>query len=320
MKRRHPWVDLVSAGLVIGVGRAVAYLPLRIAYPIGQALGRLAFVLDRRHRRVACDNLRLAFGQGVTPAEITAMARSHFRSLGRTFVDFCRMVRMSPEHLREVIEFEGLEVLDGPRAKGQGVLYVTGHFGPWEYLPAVSTHFDNEPLAVVARPLDNPYLDRFVNALRRRWGSRVVDKRAALPDVMDILRSGGKVGILIDQHVSRREGIFVDFFGHPACTTPAPALIALRSGAAVIPVVVLRVARGRLRILFGKEVSPPRTGQVKEDIAVMTAGMTAALEELIRRCPEQWLWVHRRWKYVKTGTKGPRDEGLKGPRDQETKG
>ena len=113
------------------------------------------------------------------------------------------------------------------------------------------------------------------------------------------------MGVLIDQHVSRREGVVVSFFGHPASTTHAPALLALRSGAAVIPVVVLREGRGRFRILMGKEVSP---GETKADVVAMTAAMTAALEELIRRCPEQWLWVHRRWKYLTE----EKVEGMKG--------
>jgi KDO2-lipid IV(A) lauroyltransferase len=287
---------LLTYGLALGAALPVAYLPLWIAYPVGEALGRLAFFLDRRHRRVACQNLRLAFGSSNSSEEIKAMARSHFCSLGRTFVDICRLVRLSPQALRDVIEIEGLEVLDGPRARGQGVLYVTGHFGPWEYLPAASTHFAGEPLTIVARPLDNPYLDRFVNGVRHRWGSRVVEKREAMRVLMDVLRRGGKVGVLIDQHVSRREGVLVNFFGHPARTITAPAFLALRSGAAVIPVVVLRERKGRFRILLGKEVSPPRTGRVKDDVVVFTAAMTSALEELIRRRPEQWLWVHRRWK------------------------
>lgn len=298
VKGQPRWVDLLTYGLALGVAFPVAYLPLWIAYPLGEVLARFVFFVDRRHRRVAYENLRLAYGSSSTPEEIGAMARSHFRCLGQTFVDTCRLVRLHPHHLLDGLEIEGLEVLESPKMKGQGVLYVTGHFGPWEYLPAVSTYLAGEPLTVVARPLDNPYLDRFLNALRHRWGSRVVDKRNAMRVIMDVLQKGGKVGVLIDQHVSRREGIFVNFFGHPACTTSAPALLALRSDAAVIPVVVLREERGRFRILLGKEVSPPRTGHVKEDVAALTAAMTTALEELIRRRPEQWLWVHRRWKYL----------------------
>ncbi|MFQ5883435.1 MAG: lysophospholipid acyltransferase family protein [Candidatus Methylomirabilales bacterium] len=298
MNGRPRWIDLATYAVVLGVAIPVAYLPLWMSYPLGEALGRLAFLVDRRHRRVALENLRLAFGNGRSPDEIAAMARAHFRSLGQTFVDVCRLVRLTPQRLRDVIEIEGLEVLEPPRARGQGVLYVTAHFGPWEYLPAVSTHLADQPLTIVVRPLDNPYLDRFVNAVRNRFGSWVVEKREAMGVVLDVLRQGGKVGVLIDQHVSRRKGVFVNFFGHPACTTSAPALLALRSGAAVIPVVVAREGRGRFRLLLGKEISPPRTGTVREDVAALTAAMTAALEDLIRHCPEQWFWIHRRWKYL----------------------
>ncbi|MFQ5657423.1 MAG: lysophospholipid acyltransferase family protein [Candidatus Methylomirabilales bacterium] len=297
MKRRSRWIDMASSAAVVGVAMPTAYLPLWISYPLGEVLGHLAFIVDRRHRKVATENLRLAFGSSRTPDEIRAMARSHFRSLGQTFVDVCRLVRLRPEDLRDMIDVEGSEVLADPKDRGQGILYVTGHFGPWEYLPAVATHLTDEPLTVVARPLDNPYLDHLLNALRRRWGSRTVEKREAMSVLIDVLRQGGEVGVLIDQHVSRREGIFVNFFGYPACTTTGPALLALRSGAAVIPVGVVRVGRGRFRILLGKEVAAPRTGKVKEDVVALTAAMTEALEQLVRRRPEQWFWVHRRWKY-----------------------
>jgi KDO2-lipid IV(A) lauroyltransferase len=200
-----------------------------------------------------------------------------------------------------MVEVEGEEVLESPRAKRQGIIYVTGHFGPWEYLPACSTHFAGEPLTVVARALDNPYLDRALSALRRRWGSRIVEKHRAMRTVAEVLRQGGKIGVLIDQHVSQSDGVMVNFFGHPACTTSAPAFLALRSGAAVIPVVILRQGRGRFRILLGKEVSAPRTGTVKKDVVALTAAMTSGLEDLIRRRPEQWFWVHRRWKSLEEG-------------------
>lgn len=305
MKGQSRWVDVATYALALGVAFPVAYLPLWIAYRLGETLARLVFFVDRRHRRVAYENLRLAFGSSCTPDEIMAMARSHFRCLGQTFVDTCRLIRLNPQRLMDGLEVEGLEVLESPKAKGQGVLYVTGHFGPWEYLPAVFADLAGEPITVVARPLDNPYLDRLVNDIRHRWGSRVVEKRNAMRVLMDVLQTGGKVGVLIDQHVSQKEGILVNFFGHPACTTSAPALLALRSEAAVIPVVVFREGKGRFRILLGKEVSPPRTGNVKEDVAALTAAMTTALEELIRRRPEQWLWVHRRWKFLKKRSSQP---------------
>jgi len=301
MKRQPHWGHLVVSGLVMGVALPVAFLPLWISYPFGEALSRLVFFVDRRHRRVALANLGLAFGSGCGRDEIAAMARSNFRSLGQTFVDTCRLLCLSPRTITDMVEVEGEEVLESPRARGQGIIYVTAHFGPWEYLPACSTHFAGEPLTVVARPLDNPYLDRLLTALRRRWGSQIVEKRNALKVVLDVLRQGGNVGVLIDQHVRPSEGVFVNFFGHPACTTSAPALLALRSGAAVIPVVICREGRGRFRILLGKEVSAPRTGAFKEDVVALTAAMTAALEELIRRRPEQWFWVHRRWKSLEEG-------------------
>ncbi len=301
MKARPHWGDLVASTLVLVVAVPVAYLPLWISYPLGRALGRLIFFVDRRHRSVALENLRRAFGGVCRPDEIVGMARSTFCCLGQTFVDMCRLVRLSPQAFAEAFEIEGPEVLESHRARRQGIIYVTAHFGPWEYLPAFATYVVGRPLTVVARPLDNPYLDRLVNALRRRLGSRIVSKRKAMGAVLDVLRQGERIGVLIDQHVSPEKGVVVNFFGHPACTTSAPAFWALRSGAAVIPVVIVREGRGRFRVLQGKEISVPPTGTVREDVVALTAAMTAALEELIRHRPEQWLWIHRRWKSLEEG-------------------
>lgn len=299
MKGKPRWLSLLECGVVLGIAFPIAYLPLAISYPLGAAVGQLLSFLDRRHRRVAQENLALAFGGSRTPQEIRRMTRAHFRSLGKTFVDICRLIRLRPADLKAMVEIDGGEVLQ--TIKGRGVLFVTGHFGPWEYLPAAATHLAGEPLTVVARPMDNPYLDRFLNSVRRRWGSRVIEKREALKALLEALRQGGKVGILIDQYVARGEGAFVDFFGHPASTTTAPALVALRSGAAVIPVVILRQGVGRFRIVVGKEVAVPRTGGIREDVAALTAAMTKALEDLIRLRPEEWFWVHRRWKHLIPG-------------------
>jgi KDO2-lipid IV(A) lauroyltransferase len=282
--------------LVLGIALPIAYLPLALSYPLGVSIGHLLYFLDRRHRRVARENLTLAFGSSATPQEIRKMTRAHFRCLGKTFVDICRLIRLRPADLKEMVEVDGQETLQTVR--GRGVLFVTGHFGPWEYLPAASTHLAGEPLTVVARPLDNPYLDRFLNRVRERWGSRVIEKREALKVLLEVLRQGAKVGILIDQYVARGEGVLVDFFGRPASTTTAPALLALRSGAAVVPVVILRQGWGRFRIVVGKEVAVPRTGSVKEDMVSLTAAMTKALEDLIRLRPEEWFWIHRRWKHL----------------------
>ena len=303
MKRRPRWLSLLEWGVVLGIALPIAYLPLAVSYPLGAAIGQLLYFLDRRHRRVAWENLTLAFGSSATPQEIREMSRAHFRHLGKTFVDICRLTRLRPADLKEMVEIDGQEILQ--MVRGRGVLYVTGHFGPWEYLPAVATHLTGEPLTVVARPLDNPYLDRFLNRVRERWGSRVVEKREALKVLLEVLRQGGKVGILIDQYVARGEGVLVDFFGHPASTTTAPALLALRSGAAVIPVVILRQGLGRFRIVLGKEVSVHPTGSVKEDVISLTAAMTKALEDLIRLRPEEWFWIHRRWKHLSDGSNRP---------------
>ena len=148
----------------------------------------------------------------------------------------------------------------------------------------------------MARPLDNPRLDEFFTRLRQRGGNRVIRKRDAVQAILQALRRGEMVGILIDQHISEREGVVVPFFGQPASTASAPALIAMRSGAAVFPAGTLREGRGRYRVRVGEEIYVRRSGDFKADLVENTARFTAAIEALIRERPDHWFWVHRRWK------------------------
>ncbi len=280
---------------MICLGKFFAVLPEAAAYALGGGAGRLAFRLDRRHRDVAVGNLLRAFPERTDPAEIRVLARAVFENLGQTAVDVARSHRLLRAGGEEAVPFDGLDRLLEARRRGRGVLAITAHLGPWEILPLAAT-LQFEPIHVVARPLDNPRLDDLLTALRERGGNRVIRKRDAVSAILQVLRRGETVGILIDQHASENEGVVVPFFGRPASTMSGPALIAMRSRAAVLPVAINREGRGRYRIRIGEEIPLARGGDFKADLVENTARFTEAIEALIRQHPEQWFWVHRRWK------------------------
>jgi KDO2-lipid IV(A) lauroyltransferase len=281
--------------LVAGLARFLAWLPESAAYAAGGGAGRLAFHLDRRHRSIAADNLGRAFPGKYSPQEIDALARSVFENLGRTAVDVARSTGLLGGAKKDAVWVDGFDRLQEPRRRGRGVLLITAHLGPWELLPIVAA-LRYEPIHIVARPLDNPRLDGWLTGLRERGGNRVIRKRDAVSAILQVLRRGETVGILIDQHISEKEGVVVPFLGRPACTACAPALIAMRSGAAVLPVGIVRESPGRYRIRIGEEVPVCRRGDLKADLVENTARFTAAIEVFILDQPDQWFWVHRRWK------------------------
>lgn len=297
MAERGRWspVTLVEWGLVVSLAKLFACLPESAAYALGELAGRLAFRLDERHRAITLENLARAFPGEYPPEEIERLARAVFENLGRTAVDVARSDRLLHEAGADAVRFEGLEKVEEARRRGKGVLFISAHFGPWELLPlSYAVRFG--PAYVVARPLDNPRLDDLLTALRERGGNRVIRKRDAVQAILQLLRRGEMVGILIDQHISEKEGVVVPFFGRPASTAFAPALIAMRSGAAVLPVAILREGPGRYRVIFAEEVPVRRSGDLQADLAENTARFTAAIEAFIRARPDHWFWVHRRWK------------------------
>lgn len=297
MAERGRWspVAILEWALVASLARVFAWLPEPAAYALGEGAGRLAFHFDRRHRAITVENLIRAFAGEYSPGEIETLARAVFENLGRTAVDVARSDRLVREDDPDAVRVEGLDRLQKARRRGNGVLLITAHFGPWELLPLIIA-LRSGPGHLVARPLDNPRLDDLLTALRERGGNRVIRKRNAVLAILQGLRRGETVGILIDQHITEREGVVVPFFGQPASTAFAPALIAMRSGAAVFPVGILREGRGRYRVLIADEVPVRRSGDLKTDLVENTARFTAAIEAFVRKHPDQWFWVHRRWK------------------------
>ena len=281
--------------LVAGLARGFLHLPSSMAYSIGEGLGAVLYRVDRKHRLIAQENLRMAFHGELSSLEIAELARSTFVNLGRTVVETCRILKIDRENFRQFIRIEGYEHFQEAKRRGKGIIYITAHLGSWELLPLASALM-GEPLSIVTRPLDNPYLDRAITRLRTAWGTKVLPKKPVMPALMQALARRESIGILMDQNITWKEGVFVDFFGRPACTALAPALLALRTDASVLPAAIVRSGRDRHTVLVEKEIPVIRTGRLKADVVANTASFTRAIEGLVRKEPSQWFWVHRRWK------------------------
>jgi len=272
----------------------VRLLPRRTLLKAGEAAGRMAFRLDRRHRTVALDNLGAAF-PGIAPAEAHRIARDAFAFFGRYLFDLVSCLPAFPPERMASFECQGLEHVVAAHAEGKGVLYFTGHFGGWE-LMAMAHGARGYPVGVIARRLDNPHLEAEILALRASTGNFVIEKRDGFRPMLKALREGKGIAILIDQNVSGDERVFVEFFGRPAATTPALALLHLKTGAPLLPVFAIPLPGDRYRFRFGPPVEVRLAGDRKEDVVAVTQACTRVLEEAVREHPSCWLWMHRRWK------------------------
>ena len=282
----------------------LASVPRPIALWLGRAVGRLALLLAGRLREVGRTNLRIAF-PSVGKQERDLILRAAFAALGTQLVEFCRMRGYTRDDVERLIRYEGFEHLERAAARGCGVLILTGHLGAWE-LSSFSHSLMGHPMGMVIRRLDNPLVDAFVNGVRCLHGNRVLHKDDFARGLLSEMRAGRTVGILMDTNMTPPQGIFVPFFGVQACTASGAARIAQRTGAAVLPGFLLwEQAEGRYVLRFGEEIEVARTEDAEEDTRRNTARFTAVLESYVRRYPEQWLWMHRRWK-----TRPPGEAGL----------
>ncbi len=294
VRRISPRERLENLALQL-VARAVGILPRSVARAVGAGLGATAWVLLGRLRRVGLRNLELAFPEK-TEAEREAVLRSVYRSLGWQVGEFCKMSGYTPEQASKFIRYDGLEHYLAAREKGKGVLVLTGHLGAWE-LSSFYHSLMGYPMSLVIRRLDNPLVDEFVNRIRCLHGNRVIHKDDFARGLLSSMHRGETVGILMDTNMTPPQGVFVPYFGVEACTASGLARVALHSGAAVLPgFLVWEAAEKKYVLRFGEELELIRTGDMASDIVANTALFTATIEAYVRLYPEQWLWVHRRWK------------------------
>jgi KDO2-lipid IV(A) lauroyltransferase len=259
----------------------------------GTMLGLAVYTLDGAHRRIAHRNLATAF-PARPAAERRAIARGAFAHFGRLTFELLRFATLSPAQMLARVELDGEERSRLAYAHGKGVLFVTGHFGYWE-LQAMVHALRVRPVTILARALDNPHLDRLLEHIRQRTGNTVVYRRETIRRVMRTLHAGEGVAVLIDQHIMSRDAIYVDFFERPAATTSAVAALALRTGAPVVPVFALPLGGGRYRMIYEHPVEPPQADS-EDAVREFTQRCTDVLEMYVRRHPELWLWMHRRWR------------------------
>lgn len=232
----------------------------------------------------------------LTPQEREKILVGVFDNLGRLLGECSQFLKITRENISELVSYEGFENYAQAAAKGKGVLMLTGHVGAWE-LCAFAHGVYGHPLSFLARPLDNPLLEKMINRYRALSQNTPIDKNHSVREVLKTLKQGKDVGLLIDANTLANEGVFCDFFGIPACSTTGLAVFALRSDAPVVPGFLLWDEGLKKHILkFAPEIPLIKTGDFKEEVAINTARFTKAIEDCVRQYPEQWLWIHRRWR------------------------
>jgi KDO2-lipid IV(A) lauroyltransferase len=297
----------------------VALLGVRGGYALAKCVGSLVHRVDGRHRRVARSNLREHYrdaqGRALSEEQVRRVARDVFRHLATCAVEMIQLPRETRRRgIADIVRVGGREHVEAAAARGKGVVLVTAHVGNWEILGEVCRGTGLE-LTTVYRPLDNPLLDRWVRATRAAQGQEMVSKRGALRPLLRTLRDGGVVVLLVDQD-SKSHGVFAPFFGAPASTIPTPAELALRTGAAIITAFSTRTGPGfRFDAWVDPAVEVVPTGDHEADLLRITTEVNRRVEAAVRRAPEQWLWVHRRWK-----TKPAPAQGAQRPAGPKTEG
>jgi Kdo2-lipid IVA lauroyltransferase/acyltransferase len=268
--------------------------PRKLFLKIGRSFGSLAYFLDSRHRKIALSNISKALPE-LSKEEGKQAIQECYRFFGMYLFDLLHSIRgYSPEFL-EKCEYKGLEYLAAAYAKKKGVLLFTAHYGAWE-VNAQANSYKGFPLNVIARKLDNPHLEKLLTKFRTTRGNGVIDKKDGFRPMLRTLKDGKGIAILIDQNVTTEDRIFVNFFGRPASTTPALALLKLKTDADIIPCFAMPLPDGRYRFCYGEPVPVDLSGDRKEDIYRITQACTKIIENEIRRQPQYWLWMHRRWK------------------------
>jgi KDO2-lipid IV(A) lauroyltransferase len=290
----------VEYALVLAVRGVVRVLPDAASRAIGTVIGLAFYTFDPAHRRLAISQLRMAFPLR-SEAECRAIARATFAHFGRLLVLLLKFSTLTAEQVRARVDFEGEERIRAALAAGHGAIVFSGHFGYWE-LQGLAHALVLPPMSVLARPLDNPYLHKLLEATRCATGNRVIYRQGALRRVLRALGANECVAILIDQHIQTADAVRVEFFNRTVSTTSALATLSLRTGAPLVPAFALPLADGRLRLVYEHPVELPVKG-CRDPVRELTQRCTDVLEMYVRRHPHLWLWMHRRWRDEDTSTR-----------------
>jgi KDO2-lipid IV(A) lauroyltransferase len=276
-------------------GEFLNILPLEFALWIGRCLGDLAYGIVRDRRRVALQNLQIAFGREKSPRELDEIARKNFSNLGMNLIEFLRMPRLGLDYYHRYGRVEGWEHVDQAMKDGRGVIALTFHFGNWE-MPSLGASLFGYPVVALAQRIRNPWVDRYVKRTREAAGVTILPKREVTQRVINELRQGRIVGIFVDQRERKKSRVMVDFFGKKAPTTPSPVVFSLRTGAPMIPLFTVRENNSHHHVIIGMPIMPESTGDIERDLQKGTETYTRILEDMIRKYPDQYFWLHNRWE------------------------
>jgi len=293
-KRSANAVERQIGKLIYALFWTLGLIPHPIGKAMGSALGWVWWHLDRSRKSIALNNLQIAFGQAKSKAERTALTKCVFKNLGMIIFELGWSLRLSPDRFGDYFRIEGLANYEAAAKAGKGVLLLTGHIGNWELLPimlAISGHSAN----ILYRPLDFKPLDHFFIQTRTRFGGQMLSKFGTALKILKLLRKGENIAVLFDQEVGLRQAVVAEFFGRRANTNKGLAMLAVKTGAPVVPVYLVR--EGNRYVTHILQALPLiQTGDSRKDIEENTQQYNTALESIIRRYPDQWFWVHNRWR------------------------
>lgn len=305
------WLEYAVVRVIFGF---FSVLPRKVSIICGILLAKIVYLFLSGLRRTGLRNLEIAFPEKAQ-SEREKILKAAFANLGRILGEVSQFPRATPEKLAELVEFqfeseaskcsEEFKFYEAEKAKGRGTIIVSPHLGNWE-ITVFAYSALREPLNYLARPLDNPLIEELTVNLRTRFGNRPINKTNSLISIIEILRQGGILGVLPDVNAHPKEGIFVPFFGVPACTASGMAMLAMRTNAMIVPMCgVWDAQKNKYKIIYGNIIEPVKTGDRHRDIIETTALYTLEMEKFIRAYPDQWLWIHKRWK-----TRPPGEESL----------
>src|SRR6516162_4153741 len=286
------WLEYAAAWTGL---KALGLLPRSAARQIGAAFAALDYQVRTPLKRAATFNLQLAFPD-MSEAERHGIVRGMVRQIGWMAGEFSQFPKYTAANISEIVTIDGAKNFECAQGRGKGVLFLTGHMSAWELAPFAHALYSH-PLHFLVRPVVNPRVDALINRYRCLSGNQPIEKNRSARAILKVLAEGGTVGILTDTNTSLDEGVFVDFFGRPASTTSGIARIALRTDAAVIPgFLVWEASEKKYHLEFGRALDLVRTGDEDADVRENTARFMAVIEAYVREHPDQWLWVHKRWK------------------------
>ena len=279
--------------------RAVEFILLLLPYGVRKAffvlLSKLAYAIDKTHRLVVRQNLTFAYGDAADEALIDDVTRYCYRNLLLNFLQVIENRRMTPERMAGLVRFEHRDIVEQARSEGRPVIFVSGHFGNWE-LGATAIASMIMPTVSIHKKLNNPYFDAYLLASRSRLRMQMTEKRGAVKHLTRALKNGEAVSLMIDQNLHPRESLLVDFFGHTVTQTSAPAFLARKYNAAVIPVFIHTDDEKHYVVRFEPELPVPHSDDAEADVVAATQQQSDVMEKIVRAEPKFWFWCHRRWK------------------------